>query len=506
MEFSRRAMLQGALIGTSVLGASTLGISDTAGLARAQSIGPLLSRSRPRLTHGVATGDPRADGALVWARSDRPARMIVETSATEDFTAPARYLGPMLTPATDGTGTFRVPGLPAGTDVHYRVTLESGGALSEPVAGIFRTAPARPSTIRLAWSGDVAGQGWGINTEMGGMRGFATIADRSPHLFLHSGDSIYADNPLEETVTLPDGRIWRNELSEAKAQAATTLGQFRGNYAYNLTEANYRRFNASVAQVVQWDDHEVTNNWYPGESPEIDAMARAAWQAFHEWQPMRPSEAVDGRLFRAIPYGPLLDVFVLDMRAYKDPNTSHAQDTGQVLGPRQAQWLIDSLRASTAQWKIVCNDLPLGLIVPDGDHIEGIANGRPGSPGGRESELARVLTAIRDVPGVVWLTADVHYTAAHHYSPERAAYQDFSEFWEFVTGPLHAGGFGPNELDPTFGPRAEFIHAPETPNTSPLDGYQHFGEVIIDGETRSLTVNLCDTSGAVLYTKELSAR
>jgi alkaline phosphatase D len=45
----------------------------------------------------------------------------------------------------------------------------------------------------------------------------------------------------------------------------------------------------------------------------------------------------------------------------------------------------------------------------------------------------------------------VHYTAAHYYNPEKAAFQEFEPFWEFVSGPLHAGSFGPGDLDMTFG-------------------------------------------------------
>ena len=52
---------------------------------------------------------------------------------------------------------------------------------------------------------------------------------------------------------------------------------------------------------------------------------------------------------------------------------------------------------------------------------------------------------------MVWLTADVHYAAAHHYDPARAPFNDFEPFWEFVAGPLNAGAFGPNALDHTFG-------------------------------------------------------
>ncbi|MCP2318226.1 alkaline phosphatase D [Nocardia amikacinitolerans] len=508
-----------ALSRRTLLRTSALGLVAAPALAACGDDGPGLVRQRPNLTHGVAVGDPRADGALIWGRSDRPATLIVETAATESFTDARRFTGPLLTPDTNGTGRVRVAGLPAGSLVHYRVTLEAeDGATSEPLQGVFRTAPTTQSDIRIQWSGDVAGQGYGINPDLGGMTIFATMAARDPHLFLHSGDVVYADVPLQESVTLPDGRIWRNTVTEAKSAVAQTLDQFRGQYAYNLTDQNYRRFNASVAQLVQWDDHETVNNWSPGGTVaadkgyterSMDTLATRAWQAFHEWMPLDPREAVDGRLYRKIAYGPLLDVFVLDMRAYKDANGANTAPVGRVFGAAQTKWLIDGLRDSRATWKIVAADLPLGVIVPDGKTaFEGPANGAPGAPSGRETEIAQVLSAIKAnrVTGVVWLTADVHYTAAHRYSPERAAFTDFDEFWEFVSGPLNAGAFGPNQLDATFGPEAVFVHAPPAPNTSPLDAaYQHFGEVHIDGRTAELTVNLCDATGAVLFAQRLPA-
>lgn len=52
-----------------------------------------------------------------------------------------------------------------------------------------------------------------------------------------------------------------------------------------------------------------------------------------------------------------------------------------------------------------------------------------------------------------------------------------------MSGPLHAGAFGPNALDPAFGPQAGFVNAPPTANTSPLDGVRHFGEVFVDRNT-----------------------
>ena len=60
---------------------------------------------------------------------------------------------------------------------------------------------------------------------------------------------------------------------------------------------------------------------------------------------------------------------------------------------------------------------------------------------GRELEIADVLSFIKraGVRNTMWVTADVHYTAAHYYDPGKAVFQDFEPFWEFVSGPLHAG-------------------------------------------------------------------
>jgi len=167
------------------------------------------------------------------------------------------------------------------------------------------------------------------------------------------------------------------------------------------------------------------------------------------------------------------------------------------------------MRDSTALWKVVASDLPIGLVVPDGPvNQEGIANRDPGAPAGRELEIARLLSDLQrfDVRNVVWLTADVHYTAAHFYDPNRAAFSDFDPFWEFLSGPLHAGTFGPNELNATFGPQLRFARGADRPNQPPSDGLQFLGHVRIDGGSGVMTVQLRDVAGQVLYAMDLSPR
>ena len=99
----------------------------------------------------------------------------------------------------------------------------------------------------------------------------------------------------------------------------------------------------------------------------------------------------------------------------------------------------------------------------------------------------------------------MHYAAAHYYDPNWARFQDFEPFWEFVAGPLHAGTFGPNALDDTFGPQLRFTKAPPPgqTNLSPAAGYQFFGHVAVEGATEQMTVTLKDAADTALWSVTL---
>lgn len=488
--------------------------------------------SRPVITHGVQSGDPSSDGGLIWVRGDRPSRMLVEVATDEQFTKVVQKLrGPHLFPEDDFTARHRLAGLPSGADLHYRVTLEDlreGRALSEPVVGHLRTAPGAGKNVRFLWSGDMVGQGYGINPDLGGIKIFQAMLERQPDFFIHSGDTIYADGPLQERWDAPGGVKWRNVVTEAKSKVAERIEDFRGCYQYNLMDDNVRRFHAQVAQVWQWDDHEVLNNWSPGKDLTKDAkyseksigvLVSRATKAFLEYAPLGRNATESERVYRKIAYGPLVDVFLLDMRSYRAANGPNREtEEGPAttyLGAEQRAWLKREMKASTAVWKVIASDMPLGLLVNDGknaagqDIFEAVANG-PGAPMGRELEIADLLKFLKKegIRNTVWLTADVHYTAAHRFRPEKAAFTEFDPFWEFVSGPLNAGAFGPGTLDPTFGPEVVFQkHPPKgQANLGPLQEMEFFGEVEVDAKTRALTVTLRDLKGTALFAQKLEAR
>jgi alkaline phosphatase D len=512
---------------------------SVAGAAGLLSSGRLLSArapaiiqsdaSLPGLPQGTAAGAAGADRFVIWSRCDRPARMIVEYATTDRFTDVRRIAGPAALEGADFTAKTVLRGLPRGQRIFYRVQFQDLTDLrrfSRPEIGSLVTAPATAGArdVTLAWSADTVGQGWGINPDWGGLRLYETMLKAEPDIFINSGDTIYADQPVLAEVKLDDGTIWKNVVTEAKSKAAQSVGDFRGAYQYNLSDGHMRRFNSHTAQIVQWDDHEVRDNWYPTRDLSKDAkytiksmalVAEHARQAFLEYNPVPVSADEAGRVYRTVDFGPMVEVFALDLRSYRGPNSENRQPTlteeAALAGPTQLDWLEQRLAASLATWKVIASDMPIGVLVPDAtSYFDAFANGEDGPPSGRELEIASLLKFIKDrrIRNVVWVTADIHYCAAHYYHPTRAKFTDFDPFWEFVAGPLNAGTFGPNKMDGTFGPEVKFTGIPPgmKPNRPPSEGLQFFGQMRIDRRTKAMTVTLHDLSGKKLYGQELEAR
>ncbi|MET3721666.1 MULTISPECIES: alkaline phosphatase D family protein [unclassified Arthrobacter] len=556
-DISRRTIVKGSVLAAAA--AAVPAAAHAASPARPAVAGIALVRNRLTLPSGIATGDVTADSAVLWSRASGPGRMLATLRAVDDGGAvlsgkgafERTLRGPRATQASDFTAKMHAGHLPANTRFALEISFEDDdGAAGEAVNGTFRTAPDNgsfnsgnagangnghaggdgpaSSVQSFVWTGDTAGQGWGINEEIGGMRGYRAMHNTRPDFFIHSGDTIYADGPIAETVVEPDGQIWRNVVTEEVAKVAETLTEFRGRHRYNSLDANMRAMFADVPVIAQWDDHETHNNWYPGQViddarytvRDVNTLAARGRQAWQENMPIADSSALwrpgtfdDGgqyqpaRIYRKITRGPQLDVFCLDMRTFKSPNTDGKEPYAtSILGQEQVDWLIREVSKSKATWKVIAADLPLGIIVPDGPvNEESISNRDNGAPLGRELEIAGVLSAFKrnGVKNIVWLTADVHYCAAHHYSPERAAFTDFDPFWEFVAGPIAAGSFGPNAMDGTFGPEVVFAKAGRLAQ-SPRDGEsQFFGHVQL-GEDNTFTASLRNANGAVVFAKTLT--
>ncbi len=498
MSLSRRKLLIGA---SAAAFAPRLGWAGTA------------ERINPR---SIAVGDVGTHGATLWARGRREGRLVVQLAPDPDFRNIRELLGPLASADTDFTARLRVDDLPSRERMYWRATLDAGGDRAEWMAGSFLTAGAGRD-VRFVWGGDTGGQGYGINDQFGGMRIFDAIRQHHPDFVIHAGDLAYSDGPMEERKEAPDGSIWHNLVTPEVARVSETLDEFRGRFRYNHIDEHFRAMLTEVPILHMWDDHEYKNNWYPGapirdkryKAQNINELVPNARRAFFEYTPTDSNQ-----LYRKVEYGPLLDVFLLDCRSYRGPNSAGRQTWyhpgAHWLGPFQRDWLKVELARSKARWKVVVNSMPLGIMPRGGGKPSDNATNGGGQPLGRELEIAHILRYIREsnVQNVVWLTADLHYGAATHYSPDRAQFKEFDPFWEFMAGPWNAGTGKLHKLDPTFGARSEWVSITKETNrhASPAEGAQFYGLVEIDSGSGDLTVSFHDQEQAMLHRQTLKAR
>ena len=145
---SRRAFVSSvALAGVSVL---VRGVGQRGPWAQGTAPALVTSDSvRPSIPYGVASGDMTSDAAIIWSRTNKPSRLLVEYATTDSFTHARRVQGPAALAVSDFTARVELTDLPAGQEIFYRVLLPtaSTGIFGALVLGFGR---ALGETMALA--------------------------------------------------------------------------------------------------------------------------------------------------------------------------------------------------------------------------------------------------------------------------------------------------------------------------------------------------------------------
>jgi alkaline phosphatase D len=316
---------------------------------------------------GVMAGDPRPDGAWLRTRVEAPpdGRPLPVLWLVSDRPDMRRIVagGIGFARAAEGHSLkLRVRGLRP--DRWYYYQFRAPGAVS-PV-GRLRSAPAHgamPDRLRYAFcSCQQRNRSYYV--------AHRAMAQEDLDFFIHLGDYIYVSDFGD--LTLHDyRRRWREFQSHPDLQA----------------------LQARVPIVAMWDDGEFYNGVDSQGDPARLAAARQAW--FEAMPARRRSRDRAYRMFR---WGDLADVFMIDVRSYRDPeipaNASlsgfDAQDTRHppadqmfdegrtTLGARQKRWLERRLRGSRARWRFVGNPYNMNpWKIQDFDRPEDRANAGP---------------------------------------------------------------------------------------------------------------------------------
>jgi alkaline phosphatase D len=359
MNFNRRSVL--GLLGG---GAAVTLPSIASGQSAAAAAGA-------RFAHGVASGDPAADGAVIWTRVTAEEGVIADVPvewhvATAPDARPLRSGAAVARVAADHTVKLELTGLRPGRDYHYWFTIADG---SRSPLGRFRTLPVGKSDrLVLALASCQLYPGGFFNA-------FADMAKLERlDAVVHLGDYIYEYGPEGYGADIGK-RIGR--LPEP-ARETVSLQDYRQRHAQVKADPDMQAAHARAAFICVWDDHESANDGWVGGAEEHDAgegdwKARkaAAMQAYFEWMPIRdpkpgrPWEAIN----RSFEFGDLATLAMLETRLlarseqvapkgaapgpelYASMLAERSRSERELLGPVQQQWLGGVLRASVRAGK-----------------------------------------------------------------------------------------------------------------------------------------------------------
>ncbi len=380
----------------------------------------------------AATFDVDATGAVIAVAAPRAAQaiaVVIDRDRDQIVATPTAAIGP------GGTARLEVANLAPDRAYVYRVRCDDGTGTGDFA---FTTPPAAARPVTIAFSADID-----LDPQFASPI-FTTLAAAAPDLFVSLGDWPYADNP----------------------PGAVTLDEYRARHAAVRTPDIIQRWLATTSVRAIYDDHEVKNDW---DARVPAARVAAAMQAWDEWFPVRGAGG-DGR-YRRFGWGPLVDCFLLDCRRFRSDSTLPDGPAKTMLGAAQRAWLLEGLATSAAPFKLVFTSVPLAF---------GYATEHWGA---YATERDLILDAIRagGIEGVLFLTADQHWFAAHAL-PSGAR--------EFQVGPLWRG-------------------MPELPALEPGVLVQirtyNFGVVeIVPGDPPVLTFRARDATGALLYEEALT--
>jgi alkaline phosphatase D len=405
-------------------------------------------------TLGVASGDPWADGFVLWTRlapdplngggvPREPVEVIWEIAADDRMSDIVRRGRAAALPEWAHSVHVEAAGLQPDRVYWYR--FRAGG--HESPIGRSRTLPrasADVARLRVAFASCQ-------QYEMGYFTALRHLAGEDVDLVLHLGDYIY------------EGASQQNRIRRHHGPEIKTLDDYRTRYAQYRTDPDLQAAHAAHPFVVTWDDHEVDNN-YAGElseaqDPILGFLRRraAAYQAYYEHMPLRRTSLPRGassRIYRGFAYGTLAAFSVLDTRQYRTnqpcgdgakplcPDVFSSDAT--MLGAEQERWLFARLTRATARWNV----LPQQVMVAPVDRGPGaeqrFAMDQWSGYSVPRDRLLKTL-AERRTPNPIVLTGDIHTNWVNDLHLNFADPASPVVATEFVGTSITSGGDGSDE-------------------------------------------------------------
>ncbi len=408
---------------------------------------------------GVASGEPSADGFVIWTRlapqpldpdggmSPEPMKVKWQVAEDEAF---ARVVarGEVQTSADWAHAVHvEVAGLRPQRVYWYR--FEVGGELSPAGrAGTLPAASALPERLRFAFASCQ-------KYDAGYYTAYNHLVREDLDLVVFLGDYIYENADDAKAIRLHG------------ATRCLTLEDYRRRYAVYKSDPALQAAHAMAPWIVTWDDHEVDNDYAgpftrdAGVTDTAPFLRRraVAYRAYYEHMPLRPSArpmGPDATLYRRFDFGRLARFNVLDTRQYRTdqpavprlqkPGPPLQDPAGTILGAAQRDWLFDGLDHSPAGWNVLAQQVLMAAV----DRLPGPeVNVDVDKWAVYEFERRRVLRHLHDhqIANPVVLTGDKHNNWVNELPVDFDGHTGPAAAVEFLGTSITSGGDGGDQPD-----------------------------------------------------------
>ncbi|GAA5511054.1 family 16 glycoside hydrolase [Novipirellula caenicola] len=348
-----------------------------------------------------AAGEVRLTYFPKLKRYDSKTTAWTTTNASQDFTAQWHLKD--LRPGTEYAAIVETR--PVGSNP------DSAESLSAVLRGTFETAPEATSSKDVRFCMTTCHDF--IRRDDGdlGHKIYPAFEKISPDFVVHAGDIEYYDKPDPWAMT--------KELMRFKWQRIFAL-------------PNNRRFYANHTTYFIKDDHDtLKNDCWPG--------ARYGSVSFEEGVQLFNEEQFPSHQprYKTVSWGKHAQIWVLEGRDFRSPNTMPDGPEKTILGKEQKDWLLRTLKESDATFKLLFSPTP--IVGPDRDNkSDNHANDNFVHEG---DELRR---AFAEIDGLIIFCGDRHW--------QYASLDKESGLWEFGCGPGsadHELGWKPGDKRPT---------------------------------------------------------
>ncbi|MCX7205133.1 MAG: alkaline phosphatase D family protein [Proteobacteria bacterium] len=422
-----------------------------------------------------------ADDVISTKAADIAVRLVISSSDQSTLLGSNKPLAGtmahevLLTAKADWDHTIRhkVEGLAPATTYFYQFI--AGNSISR--VGRFKTAPAVDADVNKLRFAYLSCQDWSINH----WAGFTALASEELDFVVHLGDYIYetvgedfqkgAVEAAHTAIKLPDGPF---KNGKDGARFANTTADYRTLYKQYRSDARLQGVHERFAMIAIWDDHEFSDDCW-GDSTTYDngsfdaktgkadnkhetERRRSANQAWFEFMPADVKFDITDkgfqniRLYRDFRFGKLLHLVMTDQRLYRAdhviPEAAAGSSIGSrymvptpvlagaeaqkiaaakplgdelalvsILGKTQRDWWQNTMKASTATWKLWGNEVSLLKMCVNGKSLtaapkdfqtEIILNADQWDGYNAERKALMQFLSSNQIKNVVAITGDIH--------------------------------------------------------------------------------------------------